>query len=513
MSEGASTPGETQQRKAQFERLFNASYAATSVDSFNASYAALHVHSPHSSRSQSLASQPPPENEPAGSDKDEDEDIPEYFDQDLAKIADLYLGYHTEERETTKASDDGAAETVADNQIVLAREEYWRSRSKSRALPIELPRDLGNTRADPFDSFPFILDDTQIRLVDFYVHDYARTNLNMSRNVQPGKKYFGDLVGSPIELHAILSSSALQLLFLSNSEAASEIRPLQVAALHHKGEAIHEINEALGIAVTEPVMSATLSIARDELRHGSLETANVHFEAARRMLRTYGGRWKLTYHHLLLQVRGIECAFSPPEVSGLFDQSDLPARVRQLKAFISRLYRKGVERSTKLVQHQVRSPYESFPFPYQVLRPDTLFYHLLTKDVPDPQTVKHTDVAEINAQLAVVIEVAAAWLHTKDTRKVRDYIDYRNSMLVKMGIERDDSIINAHNLIRAQATSIQLMQKIGQVWFHIDVMNAARYLSFAWRLKLRDWLLRLLEGAKPEKLEKLDAFAFSYMTS
>jgi len=122
-------------------------------------------------------------------------------------------------------------------------------------------------------------------------------------------------------------------------------------------------------------------------------------------------------------------------------------------------------------------------------------------------------VAEINAQVAILIEVAAAWLQAKDIEKVREYLVYRNSMLIAMGIERDDSIINAHNLVRAQAISIQSMQKIGHVWFHIDIMNAVRYLSFAWRVKLRDWLLRLLEGHKPGELGKLDAFAFSYMAS
>jgi len=223
-----------------------------------------------------------------------------------------------------------------------------------------------------------------------------------------------------------------------------------------------------------------------------------------------GGRSKLTLPHLLLQVRGVESTHPDPQFSALFDHDGLSTRVAELKTFLAQLQRKAIERCRD--QEQQSACEDSEEPDTQVLRPGSLLHQLLTKEVPDPRTVWNNDVAEIHAQLALLISISAAWLHTHDLAQVREWFEWRNKMLVTIGIEKHDSIVNAHNLVIA-ALNKKRMQEVGQIWFPMEIMNAVRYLSFSWKVRLREWLVTLLEGHEPEELGRLDAFAFSYMTS
>src|SRR5271170_3956868 len=127
---------------------------------------------------------------------------------------------------------------------------------------------LRQTRADPFQCLSFPVNDLQAQLIDFYVHDYARTTLGMSSKAQPGMRYFGEVIGSPMELHALLSQSALALFRLQECNSVIDRRPLQVAALHHKGEAICGIKRALECRVGQRAINSIASIACDEAQYG-----------------------------------------------------------------------------------------------------------------------------------------------------------------------------------------------------------------------------------------------------
>ena len=393
-------------------------------------------------------------------------------------------------------------------ELVLVKDPGGAEDFYIETLPCEPQSMLGDARVDPFSSFPFPLDDLQSRLLDYFVHDYARSKLQMSYKFQPGMRYFQEVMGSAIELHAILTQAALALESLYASESKVNLQPLKVAALYHKGETIRAINKTLEKSVTQRVMSAALSLARDEARYGSPELAAVHLKAFRCMLESIGGRTKMTLPHLLIQVRMFEGTQPHPQLSALFDEADLPVRVKRLNAFLRDLRRVGITRSQcpTLDQTKGTSP------PARVLQPCSLFHHLLSKDIEEPKDFEDPSLTEMHSTLAILIGIAAAWLHAQDVTSVRDWVAWRNAMLIKMGIERHDSVKNAQNLLLA-GMNTKKAQEMGQLWFPMDMMNPVRYLSFARKVKLRGWLIGLLEGDRPRKLEKLDPFAFSYMTS
>jgi hypothetical protein len=381
--------------------------------------------------------------------------------------------------------------------------DCWSFFSSPRSL-------LRQTRADPFQCLPFPVNNLQAQLIDFYVHDYARTTLGMSSKAQLGMRYFGEVIGSPMELHALLSQSALALFRLQECNSVIYRRSLQVAALHHKGETIRGIARALECRVSQRAINSIVSVACGEAQYGSMELAQRHLQAARRLLRSIGGHSKLTLRRLILQIHSIECTHSQPEVSAVFDPVGLSVRVQQLNSFLRNLCESGIQRTQYLPP--CMNFYAREDASFQVLQPGSLLHQLLAKEVPDPRTVLSTDITEVHAQLAVLVSIAAVWLHAQNASQVRNWVNCQNAMLIRMGIREHDSSVNAYFFFSAQQlSSTTEMRELEPFWFSMEIMNVVRYLSFPWKVRLRNWLFRLLEGQKPEELRRLDPFAFSYM--
>jgi hypothetical protein len=380
--------------------------------------------------------------------------------------------------------------------------DCWALYSSPRSL-------LRQTRADPFQCLPFPVNDLQAQLIDFYVHDYARTTLGMSSKAQPGMQYFGEVIGSPMELHALLFQSALALLRLQECNSIIDRRPLQVTALHHKGRTLRKIKGALGCRVDQRAINSIASIACDEAQYGSTELAQRHLRAVRRMLKSIGGCSKLTLRRLILRVHRIECTHPKAEISAVFNPAGLSVRVQQLNSFLRNLC-EGIQRTEcqrPCINLSVRE--EAV---FQVLEPGSLLHQLLAKEAPDRRRVLSTDITEVHAQLAVLVSIAAVCLHAQSASQARNWVNRQNTMLLRTGIREYDSPVNAYLFFSAQQlSSATKMRELEQFWFPMEIMSVVRYLSFPWKVRLRNWFFRLLEGQKPEELRKLDPFAFSYM--
>jgi hypothetical protein len=423
-----------------------------------------------------------------------------------AADVDIFEGHNTERPESC---DLNPLEMI-DTHVWLARKSTSTFNANRRGLFNSPQSLLRQTRADPFQCLPFPVNDLQAQLIDFYVHDYARTTLGMSSKAQPGMRYFGEVIGSPMELHALLSQSALALFRLQECNSVIDRRPLQVVALHHKGETICRIKRTLECRVGQRAINSIASIACDEAQYGSIELAQRHLQAARRMLRSIGGCSKLTLRRLILQVHSIECTHPQPEISAVFDPAGLSVRVQQLNSFLRNLCESGIQRAQYLPP--CINFYAREEAAFQVLQPGSLLHQLLAKEVPDPRTVVSTDVTEVHAQLAVLVSIAAVWLHAQNASQARNWVNCQNTMLIRTGIREHDSSVNAFYFFSAQQLgSTTEMQELEQFCFSMEIMNVVRYLSFPWKVRLRNWLFRLLEGQKPEELRKLDPFAFSYM--
>src|SRR5271154_5428680 len=157
-----------------------------------------------------------------------------------AADVDIFEGRNTERPESC----DLKPPEMIDTHVWLARKSTSTFNANCRGLFNSPQSLLRQTRADPFQCLPFPVNDLQAQLIDFYVHDYARTTLGMSSKAQPGMRYFGEVIGSPMELHALLSQSALALLRLQECNSIIDRRPLQVTALHHKGRTLRRITGA-----------------------------------------------------------------------------------------------------------------------------------------------------------------------------------------------------------------------------------------------------------------------------
>src|SRR5271170_5250192 len=418
----------------------------------------------------------------------------------------IFEGRNTERPESC----DLKAPEMIDTHVWLAKKSTSTFNASCPGLFNSPQSLLRQTRADPFQCLPFPVNDLQAQLIDFYVRDYARTTLGMSSKAQPGMQYFGEVIGSPMELHALLSQSALALFRLQECNSVIDRRPLQVVALHHKGETICRIKRTLKCRVGQRAINSIASIACDEAQYGSIELAQRHLQAARRMLRSIGGRSKLTLRRLILQVHSIECTHSQPEISAVFDPAGLSVRVQQLNSFLRDLCESGIQRAQYLPP--CINFYAREETAFQVLQPGSLLRQLLAKEVPDPRTVLSTDITEVHAQLAVLVSIAAVWLHAQNASQARNWVNCQNTMLIRTGIREHDSSVNAFISFSAQQLgSTTEMRELEQFWFPMEIMNVVRYLSFPWKVRLRNWLFRLLEGRKPEELRKLDPFAFSYM--
>jgi len=399
---------------------------------------------------------------------------------------------------------------MIDTHVWLAKKSTSTFNTNCRGLLNSPQSLLRQTRADPFQCLPFPVNDLQAQLIDFYVHDYARTTLGMSSKAQPGMRYFGEVIGSPMELHALLSRSAQALFHLQECNFAIDRRPLQVAALHHKVETICGIKRALQCHVGQRAINSIASIACDEAQYGSIELAQRHLQAARRMLKSIGGRSKLTLRRLILQVHSIECTHSQPEISAVFDPAGLSVRVQQLNSFLRSLCESGIQRAQCLPP--CINFYTREEATFQVLQPGSLLHQLLAKEVPDSRIVLSTDVTEVHAQLAVLVSIAAVWLQAQTASQARNWVNCQNTMLIRKGIREHDSSVNTLFFFSAQQLgSTTEMRELEKLWFSMEIMNVVRYLSFPRKVRLRNWLFRLLEGQKPEELRKLDPFAFSYM--
>jgi hypothetical protein len=422
-----------------------------------------------------------------------------------AANVDIFEGHNTERPEIC----DPKPPEMIDTHVWLANiststfnADCWALYSSPRSL-------LRQTRADPFQCLPFPVNDLQAQLIDFYVHDYARTTLGMSSKAQPGMQYFGEVIGSPMELHALLFQSALALLRLLDCNSITDRRPLQVAVLHHKGQTLRRIKCALECRVDQRAVNSIASIACDEAQYGSIELAQRHLRAARRMLKSIGSCSKLTLRRLILRVHSIECTHSQAEISVVFDPTGLSARVQQLNSFLRNLY-EGIQPTECQRPCIDLSAREEAAF--QVLQPGSLLHQLLAKKAPDRRTVLSTDITEVHAQLAVLVSIAAVCLHAQNASQARNWVNCQNTMLIRAGIREHDSSVNAYIFFSAQLLSSAIeMRELEQFWFPMEIMSVVRYLSFPWKVRLRNWFFRLLEGQKPEELRKLDPFAFSYM--
>src|SRR4051794_25234342 len=258
-----------------------------------------------------------------------------------AANVDIFEGRNNERPES---SDRKPPETIdthvwfASKSTSTLNADCWALFSSPRSL-------LRQTRADPFQCLPFPVNALQAQLIDFYIHDYARTARGTSSKAQPGMQYFGEVIRSPMELHALLSRSALALFRVHECNSVVDRRPLQVAALHHKGQTIRGIKRALECRVGQRAINSIASVACDEAQYGSIDLAQRHLQAARRMLELIGGYSKLTLRRLILHVHSIECTHSQPEISAVFDPASLSVRVQQLNSFLRNLCESGIQRT------------------------------------------------------------------------------------------------------------------------------------------------------------------------
>ncbi|KKY26463.1 putative tachykinin family protein [Phaeomoniella chlamydospora] len=394
-------------------------------------------------------------------------------------------------------------------------------------------------RLEPFNALPTKLDKPEEALLSFYLFHYPRLQYGFNPALRPHPVHtnFKISLGTPACFHVILARAALTQLNLKTYKSEIEKQSLEEATLRHKVEAIRrvqklslEYNRSNTLEMKDHLLASIMSLGNLDRRAGAAASADVHYNAIRRILKSGGGPMNITNPPLRRVSLFFECMYGTGPQSYIWDASDFPRLLADLNVFLKAVW--STANRGRLEDSPDGLPEDRDRKPDLFVEPTSTLYGTLSKLPADIFNLTPHDQLELVWQLTSTLFLASLVVD-----KIQTISQVRTSMAnIHNAVERGPQKLQSSEA----TTNIMwlLFQGIGSQFsaFHDPEWSSAderehsqrivkitgwmfvcKYLSLNMRLKLRIWLLQFLTGSEMTPLEtykpvppQLSLFDFSY---
>lgn len=387
-------------------------------------------------------------------------------------------------------------------------------------------------RLDPFAALPVTLDRFQEHLISFYLLYYPKATYGFSPRLRPHPvaSNFSIALTTPACFQVIMARSALYRIGLNKYAGDAEKKSLELAVMRHKGEAlklVRQLSTKSSPKRKDDLLASIISLGTFDRRSGSQETAGLHYQAVRRILKTTGGPLAVNSVLLSRVMCFFECIYGTSPESYIWDESDVKRLVNGLNGFLDKLreFWKRLsdindltadddstaeddstaddESNPKGKEKEVDArPIHSFG-----LRPGSTILGLVTRQPPPEAELTQPRRLEMIFQLTCLLTLGMITMDfATDFRSLQTYMDGIHKSIEDLQLA-GQSCNNAMWQIQVSDHSEGHSRRI---WRAASFGWVMKHCSYKVQLSLKEWLLAFFTGKPVEKPYRLDPFHFSY---
>ena len=379
-------------------------------------------------------------------------------------------------------------------------------------------------RLDPFAALPVNLDRFQEHLISFYLLYYPKATYGFSPRLRPHPvaSNFSIALTTPACFQVIMARSALYRISLNKYTTEKEKASLELAVIRHKGEAlklVRLLSTKASPKRKDDLLASIISLGTFDRRSGSQETAGMHYQAVRRILKSTGGPLAVNSVLLSRVMCFFECIYGTSPESYIWDDSDIKRLVNGLNNFLHNL--RDFWKSLSIISTLKAESDEGKgkgkgkgkepkvkPVHSLGLKPGSTLLTLVARQAPKETELTQQRRLELVFQLTCLLTLGMIAIDlATDFRELKVYMD---------GLHKSIE----HLQLAGQSCNNAMWQI--QVNDHTDAHSRRiwRAASFTWVMKhcsydvqssMKEWLLAFLTGQPVEKAFRLNSFHFSYV--
>lgn len=368
-------------------------------------------------------------------------------------------------------------------------------------------------RLDPFAALPVNLDRFQEHLVSFYLLYYPKVTYGFSPRLRPHPvaSNFSIALNTPACFQVALARSALYRISLNKYASEPEKKSLELAVMRHKGEALKMVRVLSTKASPkrkDDLLASIISLGTFDRRTGAQETAGMHYQAVRRILKSTGGPLAVNSVLLSRVMCFFECIYGTSPESYIWDDTDLKRLVSGLNDFLHKLWEFWQSLSTigtltaRRVEDGQTAPLHSFG-----LQSRSILLSLLERQPPSDADITQQRKLELIFQVTCLLTLTTIALDlANDFRSLQLYMDGLHATMEDLRLA-GQSCNNAMWQIQVNDHSEPHSRRIWRAASYAWVM---KHCSYNVQLSLKEWLLGFFTGKPVDKPYRLDPFHFSY---
>ena len=374
---------------------------------------------------------------------------------------------------------------------------------------------------DPFESLPASLNRLQGHLLSFYLFHYPHATYGFNARLKPHPVAvnFTIALTTPACFQTILSRAALYRGSLKVYGSDKEKKSLELAMLRHKVEAIRlvhdtsvQYNRSKEPKVKDDLLASIMALGNLDRRSGSVDSADMHYTAIRRILKATGGPLAIRNPMLNRVSVFFECIYGTSPQSYIWEKADFPRLLVASNDFLRQI-RKGLNEPPATEEGKGKLIAESHAIQFlgaACLRRETTLYSCLSKGPHDLFHLTRQDYLELIWQLTCLLMLAAIAIdYRDDPDQFQAYMDNIYKEVEDVKLSPSETSNNIMWLIQisdlTQEHSKRILRSAESAW-------VCEHLKYGMQAALKTWLLQILTGHKTEEPFILDVYHFSYAT-
>lgn len=372
---------------------------------------------------------------------------------------------------------------------------------------------------DPFASLPANLNRFEGQLVSFYLFHYPHATYGFSPRLQPHPvaSNFTIALTTPACFQCVLARAALYRGSLKTYGTDKEKKTLELAMLRHKVEAIRlvhgtsvQYNQSKEPRLKDDLLASIMALGNLDRRSGSVDSADMHYTAIRRILKATGGPLAIVNPTLKRVSVFFECIYGTSPQSYIWEKADFARLLTGTNNFMRQIKKVSNEfpaADNGKGKARADQPTDQSSGAFS-LRQESAMYICLSKEPHDPSNLTRQDRLELIWQLTCLLMLAAIFIDYRDDfDQFQTYMSNIYKAVEDAQLSATETSNNIMWLIQindlSDEHSKRILRSAESAWI-------CKHLRYDMQASLKRWLLRFLTGQRMTEPFILDLYHFSY---
>lgn len=372
---------------------------------------------------------------------------------------------------------------------------------------------------DPFASLPTNLNRFQENLISFYLFHYphATYGFNPGLKPHPVATNFTIALTTPACFQTILSRAAFYRGSLRTYGSEKEKKALELAMLRHKVEAIRlvhgtsvQYNQFREPKLKDDLLASIMALGNLDRRSGSVDSADMHYTAIRRLLKATGGPLAINNPMLHRVSVFFECIYGTSPQSYIWERADFSTLLARTNDFLRQM-RQIADEAAARDKGKGKLPADSAVTASESafgLKQETALSVCLSKGPHDATNLTRQDRLELIWQLTCLLMLAAIVIDYHDEPdQLQAYMNNIYKVVEDVKLSATETSNNVMWLIQitdlSTAHSQRILRSAESAWI-------CKHLKCDMQASLKRWLLQFLTAQKLTEPFTLNIYHFSY---